>query len=72
METVMLALAILVLLVQSALLVLLVRQVPRVLKDLRESKAQWDLLVHKDRRVKEVLKESEAPQAKSPQNGSIQ
>lgn len=72
METVMLGMAILVLLVQLALLVLLGRQVPRVLKDLKESKAQWDLLVHKDRRVKEVLRASEAPQVKSPQSGSTQ
>ena len=57
METVMLGMAILVLLVQLVLVVLLGMQVPRVLRDLRESKAQWDLLVHKDRRVKEVLQE---------------
>ncbi len=66
METVMLGLAILVLLVQLALVVLLGMQVPRVLRDLKESKAQWDLLVHKDRRVKEVL------QGKYPPNGSTQ
>lgn len=57
METVMLVMAILVLLVQLVLLVLLGRKVPQALKDLKESKAQWDLLVHKDRRVKEVLQE---------------
>lgn len=57
METAMMVMAILVLLVQLALLVLLGRKVPQVLKDLKESKAQWDLLVHKDRRVKEVLQE---------------
>lgn len=57
MEEVMLGVALLVLLVQSALLALLVRQVPKVLKDLKESKAQWDLLVHKDPRVSKVLQD---------------
>jgi hypothetical protein len=65
-ETMMLGLALLVLLVQLVLLVKLVQLVPQALRDLRESKAQWDLLVHKDRRVKEVLQE------RSPQAGSTQ
>lgn len=66
METVMLSLALLVLLVQLVLLALLGSKVPQVLRELRESKAQWDLLVHKDRRVKEVLRE------KCPESGSTQ
>ena len=73
METVMLGMAILVLLVQLVLVVLLGMQVPRVLRDLRESKAQWDLLVHKDRRVKEVLLDRKARkdlQVKYPPIGS--
>lgn len=70
MEMVMLSLALLVLLVQLVLLVLLGKMVPTVLKELRESKAQWDLLVHKDRRVKEVLKANEAPRAQYQRNGS--
>jgi hypothetical protein len=75
METVMLGMAILVLLVQLVLVVLLGMQVPRVLRDLRESKAQWDLLVHKDRRVKEVLLDRKARrdlQVKYPPSGSTQ
>ena len=73
METVMLVMAILVLLVQLALLVLLGRKVPQALRELKESKAQWDLLVHKDRRVKEVLLDRKARkdlQVKYPPIGS--